>query len=271
MTDIERGRAGGDEDRLPWLEPVEDEDEREGVGAGKLAALVIAALAAIGLIIGGVFWLRERSAPAGAAGEGGLIAAPGGDYKIPAAGPTANGMAIEGEGDATFAASEGGNVSSAIDISARPETPVAGGVTAVDAASVQPHALPPSKPVPPAAATTKPEPARPAAKPPVAVAKAEPARPAPVARPAPAKTAEAKPASGGGTIQLGAFGSEAKAKGEWPYLSRRFPELRGLSYTVSSVESNGKTLWRLRASGAGAAAACKAVKAGDKPCAVIGK
>ena len=27
MTDIERGRiGGGDEDRLPWLEPVEDED-----------------------------------------------------------------------------------------------------------------------------------------------------------------------------------------------------------------------------------------------------
>ena len=136
MTDIERGRiGGGDEDRLPWLEPVEDETPDRGVGAGKLIAAVVVCLLAIGLVIGGVFWLRERGgAPETARGDGDLIAAPAGDYKVAPAEP--GGMNVEGEGDATFAASQGVPVDAAIDISKRPEAPVAAGPRATEPAKV---------------------------------------------------------------------------------------------------------------------------------------
>ena len=65
MTDIERGRiGGGDEDRLPWLEPVEDERPEAGVGAGKLLAAVIVCLLAIGLVMIRAFpRLRIRLVP----------------------------------------------------------------------------------------------------------------------------------------------------------------------------------------------------------------
>jgi len=250
MTDVDRGTLGsGDEDRLPWLEAVEDEDEGEGIGAGKLIAAVIAALVAIGLVIGGVFWLRERrDAPAG---EGGLIAAPKGDYKVSPDRKAANGMAIEGEGDAAYAASEGGDINAAIDISARPETPVTGSVTTVDATAVRTKALPAStapgpKPVvatPKAVATPRPV-ATPA---PVRTAAVEHARP-PVATPTP-KPVAATPAVASARIKIGAFSTEALANTGWHKLTAQYSGLGALSHSVEAGTSNGSTVYRLYASG----------------------
>ena len=44
------------------------------------------------------------------------------------------------------------------------------------------------------------------------------------------------PAAGGPAVQLGAFGSEAKAQAAWSDLSGRFPALRSLSHSVSLAE-----------------------------------
>ena len=62
MTDVRAdGPEGIDEnDRLPWLEAVE-EDERDGPSAGKLIAAVVIGLVAIGLIVGGLFWIGSRT------------------------------------------------------------------------------------------------------------------------------------------------------------------------------------------------------------------
>src|SRR5688572_30097633 len=122
MSDISRDRLdAADEDRLPWLEAVEDEDDEPGVGAGKLIAALVAGLIALGLIVGGVFWLRDQSA-GGGSGEGELITAPAGDYKERP--ETAGGMQVEGTGDVAYGASEGADVNSAIDLTAIPEAPV---------------------------------------------------------------------------------------------------------------------------------------------------
>lgn len=268
MTDAERGRFGlADEDRLPWLEAVDDEDDHGNVGAGKLIAAVIAALVFIGLVVGGVFWMRERSKPAG---SGELITAPEGDYKVAANGVAANGMTVAGEGDAAYAASEGQTVDSAINPNIRPEAPVAGVSAGVDVSPVRTIPLPPSQGA--EAHTAAP-----------AVAAAKPVtKPAPVAaKPAPEKAAAAKPvhapanllpetrartAMAGGTIQLGAFNSESIATGEWSKLAAKFPELGKLSRSITTVEVGDKTLYRLRASGIGAREACKALKAANKPC-----
>lgn len=279
MTDIDRGAIGsGDEDRLPWLEAVDDEQEGDGVGLGKLIGLIILALVAIGLVVGGIFWLRERG-EGGAAGEGGLIAAPQGDYKVAPDGVTANGMTIDGEGDATFTASEGGNVDSVIDTSTLPEAPVAGSVTAVDAASVRPRALPPSTApgpkAPPAATLPAPKPKAPPVPGPAPQAKAPTPAPRPAVVPpartpaaAPvAKPATPPPAAAGGAnlrIRIGAFSTQQLANEGWRKLSAQYPGLRGLSHSVESGQSGGNTIYRLYASGPAdrAGAVCREMGAG---------
>ncbi|PWG03185.1 SPOR domain-containing protein [Sphingosinicella humi] len=121
MTDTRVDEALPDEDRLPWLEAVEEEEASEGPSAAKLIAFVVIGLAAIGLIVGGLFWIGSRDA-SGEGGEPELIAAPAGDYKVKPDEP--GGMQVEGTGDTAFAASEGAVPKAAIDTGALPETPV---------------------------------------------------------------------------------------------------------------------------------------------------
>lgn len=273
MTDADRGRLGpADEDRLPWLEAVEDEDDGGGVAVGKLVAAVIAALVFIGLVVGGIFWLRDR----GPEGSGELIAAPEGDYKVPAQGPATDGMTVQGEGDAAYAASQGEEVNSTINPAFGPEAPVAG--VSVDVAPVRTTTLPPSQAPqsgspartaaaePPAKPLSQPEQLLPQGQ--TAAPRPTPAKPAPApqtasaAQPAPAPARSAS----GGTIQLGAFNSEAIAIAEWGRLTGRFADLGKLGRSITTVEVNGKTLYRLRASGVGARETCKTIKAAGKPC-----
>ena len=62
MAEIRRGHEGGSE-RLPWLEPVEDEDAYPDTGgSGRLALLGVLALVAIGVIVAGVMLVRHWTA-----------------------------------------------------------------------------------------------------------------------------------------------------------------------------------------------------------------
>ena len=267
MTDYSRDRLGpDDEDRLPWLEPVEEEPEEGGIGAGKMIAGLVAALVVIGLIIGGIFWMRSRSEGA-ASGDGSIIAAPDSYYKERPAN-----AATEGDGDEiVYSASKGNEVESVIDTSAAAEAPVN-----VERAATAPTQTP--APAPQVAALKpKPAPVAPAPKP-AAVAVA----PVVTAAPKPGKTAEAKPvsakpaestpapSSGGSTVQLGAFSSQAKATGAWKTLSGRFSFLSGLTQSVVPVQSGDKTLYRLRASGGNAGDICARLRTAGENCSVIG-
>ena len=234
MTDVRADDpALDDEDRLPWLEAVQDDDDKDGPGAGKLIAFVLIGLAAIGLIVGGLFWLGDRSAPP-VEGEPELIAAPEGDYKVKPADP--GGMKVKGEGDTAFAASEGVEPKGAINVDAMPEAPVA----------PQPKAQQPAAQSAPASKAAAPAPA------PKAAAPAAPA-----------------PAAGGGMIQLGAFSSQAAANNAWKALSGRFKYLEPLSHVVTSTQSGGKTLYRLRASGPGASNLCARLRVAGESCVVV--
>nr|MDQ4087141.1 hypothetical protein [Pseudomonadota bacterium] len=108
-----------EEDRLPWLEAVEEEDEREGPSVAKLVGAILIGLLAIGLIVGGLFWLGNRSQ---SGGDGELIAAPEGDYKVRPDQP--GGMNVAGEGDTSYAASEGAEPKGRLNTNAVPERPV---------------------------------------------------------------------------------------------------------------------------------------------------
>src|SRR3546814_41625 len=122
MTDYNRDSLDlQDEDRLPWLEAVDDMEEDDGVSLARLILLIVAGLLFLGVIIGGIYWLQSiRSG----GGEGTLIAAPEGSYKIPAEDPDAR--TFQGEGDSSFTASEGMEGTGKIDPTKLPEAPVAG-------------------------------------------------------------------------------------------------------------------------------------------------
>jgi hypothetical protein len=143
-----------DEDRLPWLEAVDEDERSDGPGAAKLIAFVVIGLVAIGLIVGGLFWIGSRAGQGGAEGEPEVIAAPEGDYKVKPDDP--GGMKVEGEGDTAFAASEGADPKGNINVNAVPEAPV------TEAPKAQP-AAPAPKAAPAPAPAPRPAPAAPAA------------------------------------------------------------------------------------------------------------
>jgi hypothetical protein len=74
----------------------------------------------------------------------------------------------------------------------------------------------------------------------------------------------------GGTIQLGAFSTEAKANSVWKTLSGRFGALGALGMSINPVLSGSSTLYRLRASGAGAGKVCAQLKVAGESCSVVG-
>lgn len=240
MTDIRADDpALDDDDRLPWLEAVEEDDERDGPGAAKLVAFVVIGLVAIGLIVGGLFWLGNQATET-TGGEPELIAAPEGDYKVKPADP--GGMQVAREGDTAAAASAGADPKGDLDLNAVPEAPVA--------------RAPRQQPVQQTAQQTATPPAAP---------KQAPA-PAPKAE---APAAPATPAAGGATIQLGAFSSQAAANNAWKAMSARFKYLAPLTQSVTTTTSGGRTLYRLRASGPDAASLCSRLRVAGESCVVI--
>ena len=123
MTDV-RAEDLNEGDRLPWLEAVEDDDGGDGPSTLKLIVAVLIGLAAIGGIVGGLFWLGNRHAPGSPTGEPETIKAPEGAYKVRPA--KSGGMTVQGQGDSSFAASAGADPKGRIDASKMPEAPVTG-------------------------------------------------------------------------------------------------------------------------------------------------
>ena len=93
-----------DPNRLPWLETADGHEYDDTASPFKLAFMLLAGLVLLAAIIGAIYWL-QRNQIGGANGNGQLIAAPAGAYKVKP--QDAGGKRFEGEGDSAFAASEG--------------------------------------------------------------------------------------------------------------------------------------------------------------------
>ena len=219
-----------DEDRLPWLEAVEEDGDGDGPSVGKLVGAILVGLLAIGLIVGGLYWLGNRNA----SGDGNdIITAERGDYKQHPENP--GGMNLSGEGNTSVAASEGQQPRGSLNLNNVAEQPAA--------------------------------PARPAPAPTPAPA---PQRPAPTPAPAPQRPAPAPaPAAGGPAIQLGAFSTPAAANSAWTALAGRFRYLAPLAHNVVPVQAGGRTLHGLRASGPGSADICRRLQAAGEACTLV--
>lgn len=227
-----------DEDRLPWLETV-DEDYHAGPSIGRVILLVAIGLAVIAAAIFGVYWFRKHQATDG---NGALIAAQEGDYKVKPDDP--GGMNVTGEGDTAIATSDGSDTGNAsINLGAVPEAPVAG----TKAAPQGPATGGAAKTVAPIPASGGKLTATPST------------RPAPIA-----------PTSGpSGVIQLGSFPNEAEANAAWAKKSKRFSYIASLGKSVQKAEVNGRTVYRLRVNAGSAGQAlelCGKLKVAGEDC-----
>ena len=232
-----------DEDRLPWLEAVDDNADDDTISTGKMIGFAIAAIVALGVVIGGLSLLRSQDGPKG---DGKLIAAQEGDYKVRPDAP--GGMKVEGQGDSSFAASEGAEANGKIDTNAAPETPVKGSKAAVAKPGFN------GAPARPVATASIPASGGKLVAPP-------PARPLPNV---------AMAGVSGSLVQLGAFGSEAKANEAWTTLARRFGYLSALPKSVVTAQVNGNQVYRLRANAGGQAATiCGKLKVAGENCMIV--
>lgn len=202
----------GDDDRLPWLETVE-EDYREGPSFGRILLLIFLLLLVIGAAAGGYYWYQKQQ---GLTGNGQLINAQEGDYKVKPDEP--GGQVVEGEGDSVFSTSQGNASNASINAGAVPEAPVEGSKAAQPGSN---------------------DPGSKTAKMPVPTAGGQPA-----AKPAPA--APTANNGSGSLIQLGAFPDEGGANAAWSRMSKRFSYLAPLGKSVERGEKDGKTVFRLR-------------------------
>jgi hypothetical protein len=222
---------GYDDQSLPWLEAVEDEDGPRAISARKMFVALILVLLAGAIVAGTMFWLG-RQAPA-VTGAPELIRAEPGPYKVKPVNP--GGLDVAGESETAYSTSAGEDPDAALDVRKLP-----------------PEMAP--KPDEPATPTT----------PPKKIPPHETKEPAPDGAAAPA-------APSGPTIQLGAYASTIKADTAWKLLSGRFPEVAALQKSVVSATVAGKPIVRLRAVGSReqTRAACAALRAGGESCLVV--
>lgn len=245
QTEEDRGFNLDEQDRLPWLEPVEEVDDGPYVSPFRIVGLVVLGLGLLAAIVGAGFWLKARH-PGG--GEARLIPAQGGDYKIPA-GESA-GKDFKGTGDTSYATSEGVDTDGKVDASRMPEAPLEGvsrGSIAKDGGKGEPES---AKPAAKISATVRDE----------------------TKQAAHAMPAMASAGAGGAMVQLGAYGNEAVAKDAWKKLSKRFDYLAALGSTVEKADVGGTTVYRLRAAAGSAANAttlCGRLKVAGENCIVV--
>ena len=77
-------------------------------------------------------------------------------------------------------------------------------------------------------------------------------------------------ATSGSLVQLGSFGSEAKANEAWTTLAKRFAYLSALPKSVVTAEVNGNQVYRLRANAGGEASTiCGKLKVAGENCLIV--
>jgi hypothetical protein len=229
-----------DDDRLPWLETAGDDGD-EGPSLGRVVGLVLLGLVALAAIMGGIYWVQHRGAQPG---NGDLIAAQEGDYKVKPDNP--GGLKVEGEGDAAVAASggaPGGNGS--IAVTNLPEAPIVGKKVGPDGKPGPGSSTATASVSGSGGTLTAPPPGKPAA--------------------------VAGGAGGGAVVQLGSFPTEAGANAAWAATSKRFGYIAGLGKSVQKAEVNGRTFYRLRVNAGSTGAAtqlCGKLKVAGEACIV---
>ncbi|HEY6869931.1 MAG TPA: SPOR domain-containing protein [Novosphingobium sp.] len=136
-----------EDERLPWLESADDDDDVGAVDTGRLLRFMAIAVALLAAILGGLWYVNHR-AGGKPVPDGGVIKAPSEPYKTE---PTdKGGKTFAGTGDSAYAVSEGKSTQAKL---AGSDSPAAARPAAVASPSVTPNAAPTGKASPKAAAS----------------------------------------------------------------------------------------------------------------------
>src|SRR4249919_1899637 len=106
-----------DDQSLPWLEAVENEEGPRAISARKMLVALLLVLLAGAIVAGTMFWLGRQN-PA-VTGPPELIRAEPGPYKIKPADP--GGLDVAGDSEAAYSTSAGEDPDSALDVRKLPE------------------------------------------------------------------------------------------------------------------------------------------------------
>lgn len=93
-----------EEERLPWLESVDDEDDY-GNDSGRLVTFLIGGLVVLAALVGGIWWATHRGDGNELQADGSVIEAPKTPYKEAPKDP--GGKTFAGTGDTSYAVSAG--------------------------------------------------------------------------------------------------------------------------------------------------------------------
>lgn len=217
-----------DEQGLPWLEAVDDEDGPRGVSARKMLAALVVVLLAIGIVAATLFWIGRRDAALNQGGAPELIRAEPGPYKVRPDDP--GGLDVAGDSGTAFATGAGEDRDAEIDLDAVAEAPIA---------RPKPEPAPPTQSLP---GNEVKEPVAPEA-------------------PAPPQSA----GGAGSTIQLGFYDNPAQAEKAWTSLSSRFSSIGTMAKIVVPYQK-GYRLRANAASPADARRACQILKVAGENC-----
>ena len=227
-----------DDESLPWLESDEYDDDAGTVDTARIIGFAALLLLLLALIIGGLWWLTNRNSGENAVADGSTIEAPAGDYK----------ERPDDAGGKEFAGT--GNVAPAVGQGETREGTIADG----SAAKEEQSKIEDSPAANAGASFTNGN----------EKAGGDAAKKSETAAPAQAS-------AGGVGVQVGAFGSEARAKAGWNELRGQSTALNGVKYRIVKGTADIGTVYRLQAVTANAAAAnqlCAKLKADGLPCQV---
>ena len=221
-------------DSLPWLESDEEDDAGSGYDSRQIAAFASGLVLLGAAILGGFWFLTNRTGNADQVADGSLIEAPAGPIKERPEDP--GGKQFDGTGNVAPVVGEGGTRQAVVASSDTPPLPNPDGSTQ-------------AKPVPATPAVTK---------------------PVPVTQPNAAPAVATADLSGVG-VQLAAYSSRDRAEKGWSDLSRRTDALSGVKHRVVEGKVDIGTVYRLQAIAADRKSAdqlCAALKADGLDCQV---
>lgn len=126
------------EERLPWLESDDEDEEPAGYDTGRLIGLALIMLVALVAIVGAVWFVSNRGFGSEPAPDGSLIAAPVTPYKERPASP--GGKTFAGTGDTSYAVGAGREVEARL--ATEPATPAPVPTPTVTPAAASPSPAP---------------------------------------------------------------------------------------------------------------------------------
>lgn len=134
-----------DTDSLPWLESDEEDEDAGGLDTGQIMLFAAGLVALLGVVVGGVWWISNRTANTEVVADGSVITAPEGPIKTRPDDP--GGKEFAGTGNVAPVVGEGGSRPAVVAEPTMPALPGPAASPSAAATKPAPAASPSAAPV----------------------------------------------------------------------------------------------------------------------------